>query len=341
MSNKSWSIFSIWNQSLLTKPEREIKPRSYLFASEVGKAPSEIFLKLKGVPPSNPFNDRAKRKMESGNLFQGLVALVLFRSGILLDEEIPYKLKYPNLLEISGRADILAGGTPDWEKVKAEMEKDITWERFPFIIRTIKATIENLSQKYPNGLSKQILEIKSCSGFMFELYEKNQTADVTHKIQTYTYLKADSEIKQANIFYISRDDARAIEIGIFENPVTDKQHYDVVKKITDYYQADEMPPLEPEIVWKDETLRFAPNWQVQYSPYLTKIYGWRDPEEFRLKYDKQIISWNYTLNRALENKDLTARNLEVIHEINQSGFNFEQLVVEAKEQKREVINNDS
>ena len=122
MESSSWGLAEVWNKSLEKMEVRDPEPRSHLWASELGKAPIDLYLKLKGVKPSNPPNARSMRKFEAGNVFEWIVSLILKRAGVLKEQQHWCSHQYPGLMKVTGKADFIAGGTPDYVKWKKELE---------------------------------------------------------------------------------------------------------------------------------------------------------------------------------------------------------------------------
>ena len=83
MADMQWSFFKIWNESLEQREERPPKERQNLWASELGKSQVDVYLKMKGIAPTNPFSARSLRKFEAGNIWEWIVGLVLLRAGML------------------------------------------------------------------------------------------------------------------------------------------------------------------------------------------------------------------------------------------------------------------
>ena len=61
-----WTLSKIWNESIDQKEEKPVVARNRLWASELGKSDIDLYWKLQGEQPSNPFDARAKRKFEAG-----------------------------------------------------------------------------------------------------------------------------------------------------------------------------------------------------------------------------------------------------------------------------------
>jgi len=323
-----WSFYQIWNKSLENRKDRELKLRENIWASEIGGAYIDRWLKMKGVKPTNPPNPRSLRKFEAGNMMEWVVTMVLKRAGILIDTQEWVSFQYPGLLEVTGKLDHLAGGTPDWEKAKAEIKE---LELPEFFDRATEGIIDHLSKKYPNGLEKIIIEVKSCSSFMFDRYELMGAGD-KHQLQAFHYLKA-KNMSEAHIAYISKDDLRMAEYGVFNPSDIEKIYKADIEAMTKYIKENQEPPKEPEIYFDHDTGKFSTNWKVSYSNYLTKLYGYKDQHEYDEKYKGLVAKWNRVLKRVVDGANMTKLNLEVIDEIKKQFSNYDELVENAKSVK--------
>ena len=67
---QSYLMAEVWNTALEDQEKRQVKPREKLWASELGGATIDLYLKLKGTELSNPPNARSLRKFEAGNIFE-------------------------------------------------------------------------------------------------------------------------------------------------------------------------------------------------------------------------------------------------------------------------------
>jgi len=320
----SWTFYKIWNESLESRVEKEMKARNRMWASELGGAYVDRYLKMKGTPPTNPPNARSLRKFEAGNMMEWIVKMVLRRAGILLAEQTWLSFQYSGLLEVTGKLDFLAGGKPDWEKAKREIE---LLELPEFFGRATRKIIEYLSTTYPEGLKTIVLEIKSCSGFMFEKYESSG-ANKQHTLQAYHYLKC-KNLHEAHIVYISKDDLRMLELPVFNPSLVEEEYKKDIVTMTNFLKSDELPPIEKEVVFSDN--RFSANWKIAYSNYLTKLYGYKDQKEFDDKIKGKVAQWNRTLGRCVTGKKMTELNLKVIEEIKVEFPNFDEIVNRLKE----------
>jgi hypothetical protein len=59
-----------------------------------------------------------------------------------------------------------------------------------------------------------------------------------------------------------------------------------------------LPPLEKYVVWDDDYKKFASNWGVGYSSYLTMLYGFQTQLEFEKVARPISTRWNRVLGRA-------------------------------------------
>lgn len=339
MDNKMrWSFYQVWNESLEQRENRPTVARDRIWASELGKSLVDNYLKLKGVEPSNPFDARSLRKFEAGNIWEWFVGLILKRAGVYLGTQGWVEYQYPGLLNVTGKLDFLAGGKPDWEKSFEEIkELDLP----EFFGRATNAIIDYFKKTYPDGMEEIVLEIKSVGSYMFEKYWNTGIANPNHRLQAFHYLKATGK-PEAHVVYISKDDARMVEIGLMNPSPVEKDYKDYIEELTGYYKANQRPPLEKEIVFDEETGRFSVNWKVMYSPYLTMLYGYKDQAEFDGKYRGQVNKWNRVLGRIVEGKKMTKLNLEVVKEIEKNFKDIDKIVdiaKEVRETKEEVSKN--
>lgn len=310
----SWSIAETWNKALEAGEERPLKPRTRIWASEVGGSYIDRYLKMKAIPPSNPFDNRSKRKFEAGKLMEGLVKLIMVRAGIFQASQEWLSYQYPGLLEVTGKLDIVAGGTPDVAKAKQVVDELQLEEWFgEGFVRASLAVIAYLQQKYPQGLPHKIIEVKSTSAMMYDVRAR-RGADPHHRNQLFHYLKA-KNMKEGSLIYISKDDLRLQEFVILNPSTAEDDYRRDIEQMTAYIAKDEMPPLEPEILFDPNEIRFSKNWRVEYSGYLTKLYKYQTPSDYADQIEPIVGRWNRVLARIKDGKDMTANNLEALAEI--------------------------
>lgn len=321
----SWGFSQIWNDSLEQREEKPLSPRNRIWASEIGSAYVDRYLKMRAEPYSNPPDKRAFRKFEAGNLFEWVVGMVLKRTGLEVKKQGWIEYKQPGLLEVGGYLDYQVGGIPDIERANANLEMMRKIELPATFLTLAEKVAKYFSDQYSQGAKTIVLEIKSTGSYLFDAYERTGTTDEKHKLQAFHYLLGQGK-DEGHVVYISKDDLRLLEIGIW-NPSPLKDLYmEDVKQMTYYHEHNEMPPLEPHIVWFPDTLRFAPNWKVQYSNYLTRLYGFTHAEQFKNTYQKTTASWNRVFGRCVRGDNMTKLNLEVIGEIRKSFPAFDDYV---------------
>lgn len=319
-----WTFSQVWNKSLEEREERPMRARDNLWASELGKSPVDIFLKLKGEALTNPPNARSMRKFEAGNVFEWIVGLVLTRAGILQVDQKWVSYQYPGLLEVTGKADFIAGGMPDFKKAREE----ISALKLPDVFeRGFKNIINHFEQNYKQGLHTKVLEVKSLSAFMYDSLERTGKASKIHRLQCYHYLKS-LNIERGDVVYICRDDLRMMEVPVYLNSEVEQEYKSEIEKITAYVRADEMPPLEKPIVFDDDLKKFAKNFNVAYSGYLTKLYGIENQAAFDERYIKVVDQWNRVLTRIKQGKDMTDKNKAVLDDIRAAGFDPDKLIAD-------------
>jgi hypothetical protein len=319
-----WTFGSVWNKSLEEREERPVRPRDHLWASELGKSPVDIFLKLKGEPLTNPPNARSMRKFEAGNIWEWIVGMVLTRAGILLQAQEWVSYQYPGLLEVTGKADFIAGGTPDFDKAKREIDSIGLPDVFK---RAFKNIVAHLESNYPNGLHTKVLEVKSLSAFMYDGLERTGKASKIHRLQTYHYLKSKG-IERGDVVYVCRDDCRMMEIPVYLNSEVEQEYKDEIATISHYVKMDQMPKLERPIVFDKDLKKFAKNFNVAYSGYLTKLYGFKDQAEFDDRYQPMSEKWNRVLGRVKTGKPMTAANKVYLAEMTAAGFDVDSIIQE-------------
>ena len=203
--NTSWSLSKIWNESLDQQEKRPVEARDRMWASELGKADVDIYLKMLGTEMTNPPNPRAMRKFEAGNIWEWIMELILRRCGVYKDSQEYMRTQIDGCVEVSGKLDFIAGGKVNYEQAEA-LVNDF---HFPSIFtRAITNVLAYFKANYPDGLDDKILEIKSVSSFGFDKVERTGQALAGHDLQLFHYLN--KKQMDGAIVYIDRDSARMI-----------------------------------------------------------------------------------------------------------------------------------
>lgn len=331
-----WSFTSVWNKSLEQPDAREVIPRDHLWASDLGKPMADVYLKLLGTAPTNPPNERSLRKFEAGNLWEWIMKMVLMRAGILVatQERVSYKLE--GMLEVTGKIDFVAGGNPDWEHAKNDLEHLMLPEK---TLKAMEDILQYLQTAYPNGLEERNFELKSCASFMMNSLEINPVPLQIHRMQAYLYTKGKQ--KRTDIAYICRDDCRMMEFPILaDNEKCETELKAYVEKISGYYFRREMPPLDKFVDFNDDMGKFSLNRAISWSPYLTLLYKLKDQAEFDERYKSIAPRWNRVIKRAKNGDKMTAKNEEVLEEIRQAGYDVPTIIskfVMSPEEDEDVV----
>ena len=324
-----WSLQQVWNGSL--QEDYTLQPRDYLWASELGKPLVDLWYKLRAEPYSNPPNDRSKRKFEAGDIWEWVIQLILQRVGVLQDMQERCEWQYNGLMKVTGKADFKAGGMPDWDSAKAEVEKLLLPESFT---RRAFALVEYLQTTFPDGLREKNLEIKSVSSFVYEALERTGRAMGIHRLQAFHYAKCTQ--RQTDIIYVCRDDCRMLQIPIYPDSVIIEDEYrDYIEKATEALQSDTPPELEKMIKFDEDMCKFSKNNQVAWSGYLTRLYGIESQKEFDDTYTSMATRWNSVLTRVKKGKSMTAKNEQALQEIREAGFDVDTIVAKLTPEEEE------
>ncbi len=330
MSKKVWSLSKMWNLALEQTEEREIKPRDHLYASELGRSDVDIWLKMKGEKPTNPPNDRAHRKFHAGDLYEWFVFLILKKCGILINKQLPVKTTLEGCVEVSGRLDFIVGGVPDYDTGQRKIDELIEELEMPPLFHQVTSNfIQILKKEYPDGLDEKVVEVKSVAVHGFNKVEKTNKPLAGHDLQNYHYARGLQ--MEGALCYISRDDLRMYEIPILPNDQKLNERYEAkIRNISGFYKENQMPEPEPTIIFDEDTLRFSKNFNVEYSPFLKKLYNIDNPDDYDKLFKNRIASWNRVLGRVQKGDKMTPKNIEAINDMGSFGFNIQDIVTKVK-----------
>ena len=318
----TWTMAKVWNESLGTKPERATMPRNNLWASELGRSDIDIYLKLKGEEPSNKPNARSKRKFEAGDIWEWVVKIILVRAGIYQSSQEHVRSSMPELLEVTGRLDHIAGGMPNYDTALDEIK---SLDLPDGINRSAEAILDHFKLNYPQGLDKKIIEVKSLSSFAMDKVERTGKPINGHDLQCFHYVQ--TLRIQGAIVYVCRDDARMYECPIFvDDQVLLQKYIAKLKKITEYYINGIEPEKEKLITYDHEDHRFSKNFNVEYSSFLTRLYGFEEPSDYDAHVTPLIGRWNRVLSRVKAGKKLTANNEQALIEMHEHGFDADKII---------------
>lgn len=322
-STVDYGIFQAWSAGLASVPQRPLEVRDYLWASELYGAPIDVYLKMRATPYTNPPNERSLMKFEAAHLVEWIIGMILRRAGILKGEEVRCEYQYPGLLKVTGRMDKLMGGLPNYDSARQELTALGLPEGF---ISASERVIESLRAKYPNGLPDMPMEIKSVSSFAMDSMESKKVSIKRHRVQLYHYLISGG-YKLGKLVYYCRDDARVIEFTIALDSPVEKEYRERIELLTKFHGETEQPPKEQMLVW-EEFGKFSKNFNIEYSNYLTSLYGFETPRDYSEVWAKKATTWNTTLNRLKTGKKMTPLNEERLTEIRAEGYNVEELIAQ-------------
>lgn len=303
MISNSWSLQQVWNKSLDNVPQRELEPRDYVWASELGGSFYDRYWKMKGRQPTTPPNLRTRRKFEAGNLIEWVILQVLNRAGVLKSTQEHFEYT-DGAIKVTGRCDFEAGG---------EIQ-DADFSDLPETIKGIsEATIQALREKFSDGLAHVNIEVKSCAGIMYERYE--QAPAPQHALQAFVQAKATH--RPTLLVYVSRDDLRICEWKIL--PESEKyqklldKDLDKMNAVMYLLESD----MEKGMLVRGEPVKepllqyvagkFSSNWKVEYSNYLTD-YGYERPDEYAKPAKSIAVRLNNIVKKLKVGKELTKVN---------------------------------
>lgn len=306
MSKQSWRFAEIWNDSLLTFGERPPLARDYIYASELGGAFIDRYLKMMGTKPTNPPNNRSLRKFQAGNIWEWIIGFVLLRAGVLRKKQTRAEVTLPGMLRVSGRLDYIAGGKMDWTQADQEIDgMDLP----PFIEYATKQIVAKMKYLYKDvELEEVILEVKSMAPFVFERAMKMKQPNANHVLQNFHYVFG-SPIDFGKLVYVCKDDCRLLEFDIYKTSFDIQMKYqEDISIMTEYYTSKTVPPKEQELIFDQGSGRFNTNWKVEYSNYLYMLYKYETPDDYRRQYKQMVSSFNRVFKRCVNGDKMTDNN---------------------------------
>jgi len=313
--NNGWSVQGIWNEELtLGRKDRVLEPRDHIWASELGKSHYERYLKMTGVAPDFDYDERVLRKFEAGNFFERIIGFVLMSSGLLKFDNKWHQLPADEEhLAVSVKPDFIAGGKPDWDKVKNDLQTNLLFDLMPNLARISKKLVEHLSEKYPNGLKDLVYEIKSVNSQVFWA-KKDYLSEAYphHQLQCFAEMKA-TQLPEGRILYISKDDLTVAEFSLrLDNPSLNERYEEDVKAITKYIREKKEPAKPESIVFDPQkNLKFqylkekrviegcyVENWEIAWSNYISHITGIKGKTQAEV-----VAKWKNSIAKELRAKN--------------------------------------
>lgn len=319
-----WDFSSLMNEAISCLPERPMTKRTNIWASEIGGDYCSRYLRMHAHKMSNPPNDRSRRKFVSGHIFEWIVQLILTMCGVLKEKQLRGEVQLPGCLMVSGKLDFIAGGDIDWEKARAEvqaMQKLFAvsiGDMPPIVFHAVERVLWRMEQMFTRvPLKEVILECKSVSGFVGELIERTRKPRPRHPFQILHYQLA-NKMNDGVLLYINKDSFMCYQFDVTPTKDLLRLYKDDVKTMTEFINNSgknylkNMPPKAAEVLYYEDEFRFAKNTDVEYSPYLEFLYGYKDFDAFKTRWLKPVSAWNRTFKRCVTGANMTTNNKEVI-----------------------------
>ena len=319
---ETWGVGAIWNKGLLVREERPRVARDYIWASELDKSNVDIWLAMRGTEPSNYPNARSLRKFLAGDIWEWILRLILLKCGILVEAQERVEHQFEGMLKVTGRLDYIAGGKPDFEKGRAELDNLML---LPQLKNMGQKIVDFFEANFPDGLENKVIEVKSRSAFMFEVDMRKKTGQKAHRLQTMHYLIGKG-MRAGEIFYICRDDCRLLEVPVLNPSAAYDEYKERVAYLTEAMKSETQPAIEEKIIFDDEAGKFSKNWRIEYSSYLTMLYGYERPNIYADEVSPIVARFNRVMGRVKRSEKMTPKNLEALEEMKQHGFNPDALV---------------
>jgi hypothetical protein len=299
---------------------------------------------MHGVPQSNPPNPRSLRKFISGDIWEWIVGVVLTFTGVLQYRQVRGEVELPGCLKVTGKLDFVCGGVIDWKaaRLKAETLRRLFTESDSqeprFIMHAVTHIIEAMERRYKNKpLREIIMECKAISARMSEKIERTQKPMPHNVLQAAHYLIADKTLTGAKINYVCKDDNIMSEFDLEKERRIIQLYREDVETMTMYYkQSNErnpmktMPPKEPLILFDPTAFRFEKNFKVEYSGYLTLLYGYKAPIAYDDAWKGKVSSWNRVFKRCVKGEKITDKNKVVLTEVVKNFPDWDKWVYKAK-----------
>jgi len=315
--NEKLYLENLWNEILVAvKRDRPMVARTHIWATEISRNYFDRYHKMIGTPPTRKIEERVLRKFVAGDIFEELVGNYLSKIGLI--ESAQERIEIPETdktLRVSGKIDYLAS-MPNWNHARKAVgvldeESDVTKE-------ILHKLIDQLSQKYPNGLPPTIFEIKTINSLVFWA-KKNYLKEAypSHVMQIYTYLKA-KNLPEGRIVYLSKDDLTIKEMTVYQPDIDLEAKWQKdLEEMTYYIRTQTEPPKAPQVVFEPKGHKifqkdnvkyktngvWKENWEVKFSPYFEMQTGFTSEEEWLNSLKPEIKKRNDELKQSFIEKN--------------------------------------
>ena len=305
-----------WNRTD-RRQKRELLPRDYIYFSEIGMPFCDRYCKMKGMPPTNDFEDRTLRIFDAGRVTEFIVLRALTLSGLLKEKQPELEIPATDtMLRVRGRADAIIGGFVDYDHWKDELIKHLKEYGLNIDNELIESKavgiIDGFKETFgEKNLPEMIIEVKSVNSLAFWAH-KNKDADGKFRgyphnlLQCYGYMVA-RQIGQGMVLYVSRDDMVMEEVPVFLSNDEMKFCFEAdIMTMTKRFASADLPPKEEIIVYNERDRKMELNWRVERSTYLSYIYGWENKDKLEEAYHGDLLDMNRAIRHFDEANELLA-----------------------------------
>lgn len=229
------------------KREENRKPQTTWHSSSLGSCLCGTYLARLGAKPDKEIDDRTLRVFKVGNIMEDFIIDTL---KTLEDYEIETQNRFENTkFNLSGKFDL---------KIKNK--------------QTGKELIYEIKSKHSRSF--------------WYMNDKGQGAQLSHKMQLWTYLEA-NKIEEGRILYVSKDDLSLLEYPIFLNDVFLKELVeDQLEILNEAWLKQVAPKPAPQGTWMADYCNYHEQCLKQ-EKYLEK-----EPKFYQLEAKKLPIKNN-------------------------------------------------
>ncbi len=309
---KKWSLSDVvvnaWHSE-----KRATRPRDVIWASEMGKPAFDRYHKMKGVEPTNEPTSRAHFKFFLGDSIESAILMVLERAGFTVEaqkDKEKCRIFEPGLLPVEGRFDAILSADGSWDDAMMRIKSEPLTHTMPlfqaqlaYIDKYAWTVASYCRDKFPDGLKRQVFEIKTINSMMLKSRMNKGTMDrdyYHYHLQLYTYLRY-LKMDEGTIFFVSKDDGIFHIENIRVTPQLEKDWLEDVKVMTDIMDKDIVPEFPPFYYLQDG--KYKVNYNAVGSSYLTLHTG-KDLEEVQREVESQVRRLNYAIKK--QQKELNA-----------------------------------
>ena len=130
------------------------------------------------------------------------------------------------------------------------------------------------------------------------------------------------------LVYICKDDLRMMCFQYEPTEELEQEYLADLAAMTHYFMSNTRPPNEKTIIVEDG--KFKKNFGIEYSNYLKFLYGFEEPRDYADSVKSLVGRWTRVVARYAKGDKITAKNEDVKAEIEYAGYNFNQIVEQAK-----------